>query len=403
MNKNIVFKTNSFPNISETFIVSNIIATIKKGYDVKIIVDNIHPVTNTSQPELLGQYRIMERVFKLTSTKNKKLRYLKAIQKLINPILLYYFIKYCILKQKKSLEYVFILDFYKKYRNAAIFHVHFATAINPLFELKQLGFLKAKIIVTFHGYDAHYLPTGNKLNLLINNFKKSVSVITVNSQFLKNKLINKGFKGDSIEVIPIGIDTNFFKLEGDRKLNVTPFKIISVGRLVAIKGHSYGIRTIYDLKNKGFNVFYTIVGDGIELIKLQQLVFELDLKEEVSFLGAKTQNELREILKDHHLFMMTSTQDKEGRCEAFGIVSLEAQAMGLPVVGFHSGGFPETIIEGKTGITVKDKDIEALAKVILDLLVNNSKYIALSNNARKHIIENFDTDSTASRYSALYE
>lgn len=402
MSKQVIFKTISFPTLSETFIVSNIVETIKKGYEVKIIVDTVNLKTNSSQPDLLEQYGLMDKVSKFYQPINKRKRYLKVFQYLLNPSLLYYFCKYILLKRKISLSYIFELKFYSKFRKATLFHVHFATAINPLFELKKIGFLKSKIVVTFHGYDAHFLPERKKLLILIHNFNQYVSQITVNSQFLKNKLVEKGFTAKNIKIIPIGIDTKFFSNDTVKKIDDKLFKMITVGRLVELKGQAFGIKAACILKEKGYNVSYSIIGDGEELTELKQLVTELSLKDVVHFYGSKNQNEIKELLKEHHLFLMTSTIDKDQRREAFGIVSLEAQAMGLPVVGFKSGGFTETLIEGKTGITVKDKDVESMADVIAELIEDNDKMVAMSNAAKKHIKENFDTNLITTKYLDLY-
>ncbi|MFK5879880.1 MAG: hypothetical protein QM478_10345, partial [Flavobacteriaceae bacterium] len=148
----IVFKTKSFPNVSETFIVSNIVTSINKGYSFAIIVDEINTKENTSQLNLLEEFSLLDKVFKFSQPKGKRKRYIRTIRYLFNPILFYYFIKYFIYKGEKSLDYIFTLKFYLKYRKARAFHVHFATAINPLIELKEIGFLKSRIIVTFHGY-----------------------------------------------------------------------------------------------------------------------------------------------------------------------------------------------------------------------------------------------------------
>jgi colanic acid/amylovoran biosynthesis glycosyltransferase len=402
MSNFIIFKTHSFPNISETFIVSNIIETIKKGYNVKIIVDTINLKTSTSQPDLLEQYGLMDKVLQFSSSKGKWRRYNRAIRTLKSPIILFYFLKYTLYKGKKSLEYLYVLDLYSKFRKAEAFHVHFATAINPLFELKEIGFLKSKIIVTFHGHDAHFLSNGEQLKTLINNFSKWVFCITVNSQFLKNKLIEKGFQEEYIKVIPIGIDTGFFDDVSTKNYDRDPFKIITVGRLIELKGQSFGINVVKLLVDKGYNIEYTLVGDGNKLDYLKNLVVELNLEKSVYFCGLRNQIEIKELLIQNHLFLMTSTKDKFNRCEAFGVVSLEAQAMGLPVVGFKSGGFPETLIEDKTGITVKDKDIDALADVIIGLIKDNGKTIAMSNAGRKHIKVNFDASVVTTKYLDLY-
>lgn len=399
----IVFKTNGFPTFSETFIVSNITAAIDAGYEVKIIVDVINPKSNTSQSSILAKYGLLDKVSKFQQPEGNTFRKIKAILSLLNPLLSYYYVKYWILKGKKSLDYLFILNYYLEYRNAKVIHVHFATAIHPLFELKEMGFLKSKIIVTFHGYDEHGLLYGEQLTNTIHNFKKYVSHITTNSQYLKSKLETKGFNPDDIKIITIGIDTSFFKDEKDHDIENKPFKIVTVGRLVEIKGQVYGIKAVKVIKDKGYNVAYTIVGDGDELINLQELVAKLNLEDTVTFYGLGNQNEIKLVLKEHHLFLMTSTSDRNGRSEAFGVVSLEAQAMGLPVLGFQSGGFPETLIEGKTGVTVKDKDIEAMANTIEDLILNGGKLQEMGKAAKKYIRDNFSSNIVTCKYIDLYK
>jgi colanic acid/amylovoran biosynthesis glycosyltransferase len=402
LNPLVIFKTNSFPTISETFIVSNIIAAIDAGFKVKIIVDNLNAINNTSQPDLLEQYGLLDNVFKFEQPRGKINRKIKALYLLLNPSLFYFYLKFSLFKGKKSLDYLFILKFYWKYRNAKAVHVHFATAIQPLFELKEIGFLKSKIVVTFHGYDEHRLPKGELLENLIFNFRNHVDYITTNTQYLKNKLVAKGFLANKIKIIPIGINTKVFKNDASEILGNQPFKIITVGRFVEIKGQSYGIKAVKLLKDRGYKIAYTLVGYGEYLNILQELVSKLNLEDEVTFSGSKNQNEIKALLNEQHLFLMTSTLDKQGRREAFGIVSLEAQAMGLPVIGFKSGGFPETLIEGKTGITVEDKNYDEIADVIELLINNNEKRNKMSLEAINHIKENFDNSIVTTKYLNLY-
>ena len=161
---------------------------------------------DSSQPILINQYNLIDRVVSPSPPKGKLNRYIKSIQLLFNPLRLYFFIKYWILKKKKSLDYIFILQFYFKFRKIDIFHVHFATAINPLFELKKIGLIKSKIVITFHGYDEHGLPEGRRLNEIISKFDNNVDQITVNSKYLKDKLLLRGFNKKIIKLIPIGYD-----------------------------------------------------------------------------------------------------------------------------------------------------------------------------------------------------
>jgi colanic acid/amylovoran biosynthesis glycosyltransferase len=204
-------------------------------------------------------------------------------------------------------------------------------------------------------------------------------------------------------VIPIGID--FKKFEGERRklIEEKSIKLITVGRLDQLKGQIYGIRALSILKEKGYSVFYTIVGDGHRMKELIKVVELLNLTEDVSFEGSKTQEELFDYLCASDMFIMPSTyDDKSGRREAFGLVSLEAQASGLPVIGFNSGGFPDTIIEGETGFAVKDRDVDALASKVEYFIKNPEIYAEMSKKAIEHAAS-FDHQFTTQKYLDLYE
>lgn len=274
--------------------------------------------------------------------------------------------------------------------------------IQPLFDLKKIGYLNNRIIVTFHGYDAHYLPENYSLKLLLEDFEKYVDVIHVNSIYLKNKLANKGFEPKKIKVFPIPVDLTKFKLKANqRELNTDPVRFITVGRLIDLKGQRFGILAIKQLREKGFNVSYTIVGDGPEKMKLEKMVIELELEKAVNFEGSRNQSEIVTMLNDHDIYLMTSVTDFQGREEAFGLVSLEAQAMGLPIIGFKSGGFPETITS-KSGLLAKQKDVPELVAQIELLLEDKSLYSEMSRCAIVNVKNNFSADLIYERLTKEY-
>ena len=402
MNKKVVFKTKSFPTVSETFVVNNVVEAIKNDFEVTIITKNKNNVIKSSQTQLLIDHKIPDKTQVLTEPKSKSKRYLKAIVLLLNPVLVYYYIKYARFKKHKSLSQLFRLAFYYPFRNTT-FHVHFANATESIIELKKIGFLKSKIIITFHGYDAYFLPTGKPLENLLKDYKLYVDHITVNSTYLKKLLVEKGMTDFKINIIPIGVDATIFKpIKTEREIK-TPVKLITVARLVDLKGVEYGIQVLKKLIDNKHDVIYTIVGEGPEEERLKDLCDTMGIANQVHFLGIKSQPEIKNLLEDHHLFLMTSTIDKEGRREAFGVVSLEAQAMGLPVVGFNSGGFPETLIDGKTGFLVPDRDVEAMAKAVEKLINDSELFLQMSKQARQHVVENFSFEKTTKRYLELYE
>lgn len=399
--KTIIFKTKSFPTVSETFVVNNVVEAIKNGFKVTIITNKKNDPSLSSQQQLLNEYNISTLTQEYKEPKGKKKRFLKAGGVLLNPVLNYYFIKYVALKKKKSLSLLFQLAYFSSYRTST-FHVHFANALEPLLELKKIGFLKSKILVTFHGYDAYFLPIGKPLENLVNDYKLYVDHITVNSAYLKQLLVEKGFRDSKILIIPMGVDTTIFKPANTKKEITPPLKLITVARLVDLKGIDYGIRVLKKLIDKEHNVQYTLVGEGPEKERLKALCDTLGIASQVHFLGKKSQPEIKSLMEDHHLFLMTSTKDKDGRREAFGVVSLEAQAMELPVIGFKSGGFPETLVEGKTGFLVEDQDVVAMAAAV-EKLINNSELLQqMGKQARIHVLQNFSFEKTTKKFLDLY-
>ncbi|CAH8295324.1 colanic acid/amylovoran biosynthesis glycosyltransferase [Mariniflexile fucanivorans] len=403
--KSIVIKIQSFPNVSETFVTQATVEAIKFGYEVQIITDKLKSLNNSSQQELILKYNLLDKVIVFKNPKNRFKRRLDFACICFNPIKLYYFIKYCKTRKKISLDYLYYLKFYEQFKNTPVFHIHFATALQPILYLKKIGFLKSKIIVTFHGYDAHYLLERTMLKEMVNDYKTYVNEITTNSQFLKNKLIDKGFHSDQITVVPIGIDTRFFNPGSESKIRNTNelFKLVSVARLTPLKGQEFAIQALKILITKKYKVHLTLVGAGQDENRLKKIVKDLELNEYVSFLGKKSQSEIKIILSNHDLFLMTSTKDKDGRSEAFGVVSLEAQAMGLPIVGFNSGGVSETLIQDQTGYLVEDKNVEAFVNAIQTLYDDMALYKKMSANAIYAVQKKFNIKIMAKQYQMLYE
>ena len=400
--KYIVFKVRAFPVISQTFITYCIIEAIKNGYEVKIIVDQLNPINESSQEDLLKKYDLLNKVIVNNTPKNKFKRLVAASILLLNPIILYYFLRYCLQEWNFSLSYIFILKFYLPIRTIPTYHVHFANFVSPLFQLKQIGFLSSKIIVTFHGAEAHTLPTGRDLKKLCTDFEKYATYLTVNSNYLKNVLVKQGFSRHYLKVVPVGIDVDFFILKCPAVKDPEVFNIITIGRLVPYKSQIFGIEGTRVLHERGYAVKYTIIGSGPEYTNVVNYRKKVGLEKSVEILGPRNQNEIKQLLAEHHLFLMTSTVDDKGRREAFGIVSLEAQAMGLPVIGFNSGGFPETIQEGKTGFVVPEADSTELANAVEKLIKDKKLLKRMSENSRRFVVDNYSISETNNKYLELY-
>ncbi len=399
----ISFKIQSFPQVSETFVVNSIVHAKSKGYNIRIYTDKFLGLENSSQSDLLKKHEIeKDIVHNINLSKNKLKKFVQVLKMLLNFKVLYYLIPYYKLKRKKNLSPLITLFKYRRI-NKGILHVHFNNALTPLVELSKIGFINPKCVITFHGYDA-FLHDREAFEQIYKEFyRNNVVAVTTNSNYLKQHVISLGVNPSKINVIPIGIDFNQFKGQVKTKTNNSEIRLITVGRLVQLKGQIYAIRAIKVLINLGYNIKYTLIGDGNYQKILEAEVSQLNLTEVVIFEGSKSQDEITSYLKTSHAFLMPSTYDDiNARREAFGLVSLEAQASGLPVIGFQSGGFPDTIIEGETGFAVEDRNVNALADKIEKLIQNPTLYENMSKAAIKHA-STFDHQFTTQKYLDLYE
>lgn len=398
----------SFPNSSETFVVNQIIETKKVGHDVVILTKRYRNSGNSSQKELLDKHNIEACVIELESGIPKNL----FTRIFLN---LFYLIKYFnyIIKVKKEslynliLIYPFKFNYYKQFKDIDVFHAQYGDSLFDLDLMKAGYFLKGKLITTFHGYDAHFRDEKKRLKLskkLFGAFQYS-DYVTVNSSYLAKKVEALGCSPSKLKIIPMGVDIDFFtpnasKRDHDVKRSL---RLLSVGRLIELKGHEYAIKAVEILKNRGYSINYTIVGDGKLFEELEQLIEKLKLVSIVELVGNKSQRELKHIYEQHDVFLMCSITDSRNRSEAQGLVTVEAQSMGLPVVAYNCGGVPDTIMNGKTGFLVDEKDVEAYADTILNFIKSESLINEMGTAAKAFARDQFSLSTMSQNFFRLYK
>ncbi len=151
-----------------------------------------------------------------------------------------------------------------------------------------------------------------------------------------------------------------------------------LGRLVSDKGADLVIESLFYLKQIGLTPQLTIIGSGPEETKLWKQTEDLNLTDQVSFVGVKTGEELVRLLNAHQILVVPSRWE-----EPFGIVALEGIACGCVVVGSEGGGLKEAI--GPCGLTFPNGNTQSLTKILADLLNHPSKLSVYRENASQHL------------------
>ena len=172
--------------------------------------------------------------------------------------------------------------------------------------------------------------------------------------------------------------------------------ILFVGRLVKRKGVDDLIGAFNLLLSDIPTARREIVGDGPERMNLEKLVSDLGIGEKVRFVGSLKGRALNEKYLECDVFVMPSRTMKDD-VEGFGTVFLEAGLAGKPSVGTDSGGIPEAVIDGETGILVPEADIKGLALALRTVLTDEALGLRLGENARRRVLTEFTWEETTRR------
>lgn len=235
---------------------------------------------------------------------------------------------------------------------------------------------------------------------------KNSDFCTANSSYTKKEL-EKISKGNSIKIIPMGVDLKLFSHNSKspnlrRKFGVKKELILSVGRLVEKKGIAYLIIAMKRVIKKFPQARLVIVGDGPERNNLELLAKELNLNENVVFTGKIENKHLPEYYASADLFAGPSIVTESGDTEGLGVVFLEALASGTCAIGSSVGGIPDIIKHNDTGILIKQKDPNQLANAIIKLLSSPKLRKKLALNGQKHVKENYSWELVGKKFSDLF-
>ena len=166
------------------------------------------------------------------------------------------------------------------------------------------------------------------------------------------------------------------------------FTLLTLGRLVARKGFAEAVEAVALLKERGRTVRLVIAGDGPERKKLERLVETRGVADRVGFTGKVPDEDLPSLFGACDAFVM-APKSIGADVEGFGIVYLEANLMGKPVIGSRAGGVPDAVKDGETGLLVNPGDPAAIADAVVKLMDDPTLCALLGQAGRKRVMEEF--------------
>lgn len=222
---------------------------------------------------------------------------------------------------------------------------------------------------------------------------KNISVLAI-SPSTKRALIAEGFKENNITILPMGITLP--KTLPSLRKEKSP-TIIFVGRLLKVKGIEDAIRLCSNLKKEFGDIKLWVVGRGEESYerKIKKLVKDLNLKEDIEFLGFVSEDKKFEMMQRAHILIAPSIK------EGFGLTILEAGIVGTPAVVYNVEGLRDVVKNGINGLLV-NTNINSMAEKVKNLFFNKELYEKLQQGAINYA-KKLNWDNTANAALELFK
>ena len=210
-----------------------------------------------------------------------------------------------------------------------------------------------------------------------------------------------------VKIAP-GIDTAHFRPQSSaaelrESLGLVDKKVIvSVGRLVHRKGQDSLITALPQILRDQPQAHILMIGTGPYKKHLEALAVKFSVQDSITFLGRIQYADLPRYRSVGDIFAMPSRSRLAGlEVEGLGIVYLEASACGLPVIAGNSGGAPDAVLQGKTGITVNGRDPSDIARAVKFLLDDPVRAKEMGQSGREWIHSNWSWEAWATKFITL--
>jgi phosphatidylinositol alpha-1,6-mannosyltransferase len=255
-------------------------------------------------------------------------------------------------------------------------------------------------VVFTHAYEIRRRRTKRFYGYLLRRARLVVS----NSAFTRDVVQELGVSAERIRLLHPGVDAERFTPSSNGGARPSP-TVLSVSRLADMyKGHDATIRALPLIKAKVPGTRYVVAGGGPLREYLGRVAQSVGVEQDVDFLGEVTDDRLLDLYRSADVLAVLSRESASlGGAEGFGIVCLEAAACGVPVVAGRSGGLPDAVQDGVTGLLVDPLDIGAAAEAIVSLLGDPNRARRMGAAGRAAVLDHFTWDHMAREARKLFE
>lgn len=282
-----------------------------------------------------------------------------------------------------------------------LIHCHFADTAPLMINFGRR--MKIPVVVTIHGSDVLRTRKRNfdaPLQYYLQRVMRSHAHLFLPvSKWLLEEVLQRGFPKDRTRVHYLGIPIPKQHTSHTQK-SEWPV-ILYAGRLVEKKGILFLLEAASLLERRGLKFEVRVLGGGPLDEIAKQFARERELR--VKFLGSTPFSVVQHEMRQADVFCMPSTQAADGDNEGLGLVYLEAQSLGLPVIAFKQGPVPEAVQEGSTALLCKDRSSRDLAEALSQILQNMELRARMSDAGPEFVSRFFDITNRNLVLESIYE
>ena len=290
-----------------------------------------------------------------------------------------------------------VLDMRRAGRPPSHIHAHFAhdPALVALLVHRLTGLSYS---LTAHARDLYQIPV-TSLAARTADATAVVTCCAVNAEYIATTVPAQ--QRAPVHVLHHGLELDRF-VPSPSPARSTPPVLLSVGRMVAKKGFDVLFEALARLKRDGILFELRLYGDGPLRAELAAQCTGLGIEENVRMLGECSQEQVRDALAQADLFVLTPRVTPDGDRDGIPNVLVEAMACGLPVVTTSAGGVTELVRHGINGLVSRPNDVEGIASHLRELLNNPRLGQDLAAAARRTVEADYDVNTAAAELERLF-
>ena len=260
----------------------------------------------------------------------------------------------------------------------------------------------APLVVSFYGYDASRYPRERGDQVYEPVFAAAQRVTSL-SAHMDDRLRALGCPPDKLRRVPLAVDASPDDTPRAAPRTTGEVRMLTVARLVEKKGIDVALRALATVREELPAARYDVIGDGPLRAELQALAATLGIADRVRFAGPVANDAVQQAMRDADLFVLPSLTASSGDEEGTPTVLIEAAYAGLPVLATRHAGIPDIVADGESGVLVTENDQAALADGLRAMLAIRERWPAMGEAGRRLVIERGHlTADVAARLESLY-